>query len=73
MALDLVSKNRAIRNTFFRYNLQYCYSWRSQKQTVLQIDHVLSGGRHFSNIIDLRIYRGANIDSDHYLVMVYSG
>jgi len=30
----------------------------------------LIDGRHFSDITDVRTYRGANIDSDHYMVMV---
>ncbi|XP_062704877.1 uncharacterized protein LOC134287218 [Aedes albopictus] len=60
----------AIRSTFFQLSLPYRYTWRSPQQTESQIDHVLIDGRHFSDIIDVRTYRGANIDSDHYLVMV---
>ncbi|XP_062715066.1 uncharacterized protein LOC134291306 [Aedes albopictus] len=64
------SKNMAIRSTFFQHSLPYRYTWRLPQQTESQIDHVLIDGRHFSDIIDVRTYRGANIDSDHYLVMV---
>ncbi|XP_065080620.1 uncharacterized protein LOC135703351 [Ochlerotatus camptorhynchus] len=60
----------AIRSTFFQHHLPYRYTWRSPQQTESQIDHVLIDGRHFSDIIDVRTYRGANIDSEHYLVMV---
>ncbi|XP_058827596.1 uncharacterized protein LOC131687520 [Topomyia yanbarensis] len=45
-------------------------TWRSLQQTETQIDHVLIDGRHFSDVIDVRTYRGAIIDSDRYLVMV---
>ncbi|XP_058447671.1 craniofacial development protein 2-like [Malaya genurostris] len=64
------SKNMAIKSTFFQHRLLHRYTWRSPVQTETQIDHVLIDGRHFSDIIDVRTYRGANIDSDHYLVMV---
>lgn len=64
------SKNMAIRSTYFQHSLPYRYTWRSPQQTESQIDHVLIDGRHFSDIIDVRTYRGANIDSDHYLLMV---
>ncbi|XP_058449191.1 uncharacterized protein LOC131429161 [Malaya genurostris] len=64
------SKNMAIRSTFFQHSLPYRYTWRSPQQTESQIDYVLIDGRHFSEIIDVRTYRGANVDSDHYLVMV---
>ncbi|XP_058444164.1 uncharacterized protein LOC131425900 [Malaya genurostris] len=63
-------KNMAIRSTFFQHSLLYRYIRRSPPQTESQIDHVLINGRHFFDIIDVRTYRGANVDSDHYLVMV---
>ena len=32
------------------------------------MDHLVIDGRHSSGVIDIRVIRGANIDSDHYLV-----
>ncbi|XP_038106408.1 uncharacterized protein LOC119766088 [Culex quinquefasciatus] len=60
----------AVRSTCFQHNLRDKYTWRSPQGTESQIDHVVIDGRHFSDIIDVRTYRGANVDSDHYLVMV---
>ena len=64
------SKNMVVRSTCFQHKLRDKFTWRSPQRTETQIDHVLIDGRHFSDIIDVRTYRGANIDSDHYLVMV---
>ncbi|XP_050079536.1 uncharacterized protein LOC126567354 [Anopheles maculipalpis] len=64
------SKHMSIRSTFFQDAPRFTYAWRSPLQTYSQIDHVLIDGRHFSNIIDVKTYRGANGDSDHFLVMV---
>ena len=64
------SKNMAIRSTQFQHSLLGKYTWRSPNgRDETQIDHVLIDGRHFSDIIDVRSQRGANIDSDHYLVV----
>jgi hypothetical protein len=34
-----------------------------------QIDHILIDGRLWPHLLDIRVFRGPNIDSDHYLVV----
>uniref|UniRef100_A0A2S2QXA8 Craniofacial development protein 2 n=1 Tax=Sipha flava TaxID=143950 RepID=A0A2S2QXA8_9HEMI len=36
---------------------------------ISQIDHVLISNRYKSNITNVKSYRGADVDSDHYLVI----
>jgi hypothetical protein len=38
-----------------------------------QIDHVLIKRRRHSNILDVRLFRAAGCDTDHYLVVAKIG
>ena len=50
-------------------NLYKC-TWTSPDgQTHNQIDHILIHRRTHSSIIDVRIFRGTDCDTDHYLVV----
>ena len=39
------------------------------RKTRNQIDHILTDRRQQSSILDLRSFRGADCDTDHYLVV----
>ncbi|PSN43351.1 hypothetical protein C0J52_15555 [Blattella germanica] len=64
------SRNMVVGSTIFNHRDIHKMTWKSPDgNTFNQIDHILIDARHFSNLIDVRSYRGANIDSDHYLVV----
>jgi hypothetical protein len=45
-------------------------TWKSPDgQTMNEIYHILTDMRHKSNLMDIRTFRGANTDSDHFLVV----
>lgn len=63
--------NMVISSTYFPHKHIHRSSWISPDGlTANQIDQVLIDGRHCSNILDLRSYRGPNIDFDHYLAKI---
>jgi hypothetical protein len=46
------------------------YTWISPDgKTHSQIDHVLIDIRQHSNLVNVRLFRGADCDNDHYLVV----
>jgi len=64
------SKNMVVASTLFNHKDIHKMTRRSPDgQTFNQIDHLLIDARHVSNIMDVRTFRGANIDSDHYLLI----
>jgi hypothetical protein len=64
------SKNLVVKSTMFPHrNIHNC-SWTSPDgQTHNHIDQILIERRRLSSIIDVRSFRGADCDTDHYLVV----
>lgn len=61
--------NLIISSTKFEHPIEHKVTWISpDKKTQAQIDHVLVGRRRQSSVMDVRTYRGACADSDHFMV-----
>ena len=64
------SRGLVISSTYFPLPKIHKATWISPDQrTKNQIDHIAVDARHASNVLDVRTFRGANVDSDHFLVM----
>jgi hypothetical protein len=64
------SKNLVVKSTMFPHRKIHKYSWTSPEGNTHNLtDHNLIDRRRHSSILDVRSFRGADCDTDHYLVV----
>jgi hypothetical protein len=64
------SKNLIVKSMMFPHHDINKLTWTSPDgKTLNQIDHILIDGRWHLNILDVRSFRAADCDTDHYLVV----
>jgi len=67
-------KYLVVESTMFLHRNIHKYTWTSpDEKTHYQIDHILIDRRWYSSILDVRSFRGADCDTDHYLVVAKLG
>ena len=65
-----MSKNLVVKSTMFPHTDIHKHTWTSPVgKTHNQIDHMLIDRRRQSSILDVRSFRGADCDTDHYLMV----
>jgi exonuclease III len=68
------SKNLVVKSTMLPHHKIHKYTWTSPDgKTHNQIDHVLVDRRRQSSILDVQSFRGADGDTDRYLLAAYLG
>ena len=66
-----MSKSLVISSTFYPHKDIHKRTWKHPDGvTFNQIDHVLIDSRFATGVLDVKTLRGANSDSDHYLVRI---
>lgn len=70
--VDLASGcNLVVKSTCFPRKDIHKATWQSPDGATLnQIDHVLINARHASDVVDVKTCRGADIDSDHFMLKI---
>ena len=64
------SKNLVVKSMMFLHQNINKYTWTSHDgMTHNQIDHILTDRRWHLSILDVRRFRGADCNTDHYLVV----
>jgi endonuclease/exonuclease/phosphatase family metal-dependent hydrolase len=64
------SKNLTVKSTMFPHRNIHKLTWISPEgKTHNQIDHILMDRRRHSSILDVRSFRAADYDNDHYMVV----
>jgi hypothetical protein len=68
--VNFATSKNLVKSTMFPHRKIHKYTWTSPEgNTHNQIDHVLIDRRRHSSILDDRSFRGADCDTDHYLVV----
>jgi hypothetical protein len=66
----VTSKNLTVKSTTFpHHNIHKFISTSTDGKTHNQSGHISIGRRGHSSVIDVRSFRGADSDNDHYLVV----
>ena len=64
-----MNHNCVIGGTIFAHKDIHKLTWKSPDcRTLNQIDHIIINGKWRRSLLDVRVYRGADVNSDHYLV-----
>ena len=64
------SKNLVVKSTMFPHRNIHKHTWTSPDgKTHNLIDHILIDRRWQSSVLEVRSFRGADCDTDHYLVI----
>jgi len=68
------SKNVVVKSTMFPHRNIHKYTWNCPDwKTHNQVDHILIDKRWHSGVLDVRSFREADCDTDHYLVVENKG
>jgi len=66
-----ITKNHAISSMLFQHKRIHKETCRSPDETTSnQIDHVMIDSRHAAHILGVKSCRGADCDSDHYMLKI---
>ena len=64
-----LNNNRVIGGTIFPHKNIYELTWKTADgRTIYQIDHVITNKKWRTSLLDVKVYRGADINSDHYML-----
>ena len=66
-----LNNNRIIRGTIFPHKNIDIPTWKSPDgRTINQIDHVIIDKRWRRSLLHVKVYRGADVSSDHYMLFI---
>jgi endonuclease/exonuclease/phosphatase family metal-dependent hydrolase len=64
-----LGRNSAVTGTWYQYQDIHKVTWTSPDNKICnQINHIFIGRRHCMNVCDVTSVRGAESESDHFLV-----